>query len=406
MSFARSFRVLSLFAAVVIFASVSIAAAASDDIAIRFLSGNKRVIALTYEEGGYVATNVKIPDIAVSNDTPGAIEIISVDLEGKSRGDVLIKKVYSARVVKKNMSEFGDKINKLRTGKFPMGLVLAFGKVVDPGRDFAVSNILKPGDTGALSLWQDSWFEYTGAERVDELEFKVYYRGAERSGMRRFSAAIEEYRQKNRYSFPVKGNVYIANMSANYCHHRITNSQEFGMDILVLNDKLAVYKKTVPDKLADSYSYRRDIHAAADGTVVSVAGLFPEHVSELSEAKNLKTNMLALAEKIGFENAVGGNHVVIDHGNGEYGFYAHLSEGTIAVAPGDFVKKGQVIAKLGSTGNSDGPHLHFQIMDSPDLVSANGLPVSFEDIPAAELCSYRKSYNALGNCDVLKIRIE
>ena len=408
MLFSRSFRPLFLFMALVLLTAASQATAAEpgEDISIMFLSENKRVIPLAHVDGSYIITNVKIPDIAITNNSQSAVEILAVDLEGKSNGETLIKKTFSARVIKKNMSELGAKINKLRGDKFPMALNLTHGMVIDPQKNFAETNVLKPSDIGALALWQDSWFEYTGQSRIDKLVFKVFYRGAGTLGMRTFPVMIEEYKQKNKYMFPVKGNILIANMGTNYCHHRIMNSQEFGFDIVCLNEKLAVYKKDPPAKLTDSYSFRQNILAAADGVVVKIANKFPDSISEPSENKDLKTKMMALIPEIGFDNAVGGNHVIIDHGNGEYGFYAHLSEGTIKVAAGDRVKKGQVIALLGSTGNSDGPHLHFQITDSPELVNANGLPVSFEDIPAEQLGAYRKEYNTFGNIDMLKVRIE
>ncbi|MFB6944087.1 MULTISPECIES: M23 family metallopeptidase [unclassified Streptomyces] len=69
-----------------------------------------------------------------------------------------------------------------------------------------------------------------------------------------------------------------------------------------------------------------------------------------------------------------GNAVVIRHGNGTYSQYAHLSK--IDVRIGQTVKAGQKIALSGNTGNSSGPHLHFEIRTTPNYGSAIN-PVSF-----------------------------
>lgn len=69
-----------------------------------------------------------------------------------------------------------------------------------------------------------------------------------------------------------------------------------------------------------------------------------------------------------------GNAIVVKHGNGTYSQYAHLSR--IDVKVGQVVKTGQHIAKSGSTGNSTGPHLHFEIRTTPNYGSAVN-PVAF-----------------------------
>jgi hypothetical protein len=74
-----------------------------------------------------------------------------------------------------------------------------------------------------------------------------------------------------------------------------------------------------------------------------------------------------------------GNYVVIDHGQGEFSLYAHLKPGSVRVKTGDQVKAGNVIGKLGSSGNSTEPHLHFQITDRTDLRGA-GIPMNFSNI--------------------------
>jgi len=65
---------------------------------------------------------------------------------------------------------------------------------------------------------------------------------------------------------------------------------------------------------------------------------------------------------------------VQDLGDGNYALYAHLRTGSIKVKAGDRLSSGQVIALLGNSGNTDGPHLHFHVMSTPDPLRSNGLP--------------------------------
>lgn len=60
-----------------------------------------------------------------------------------------------------------------------------------------------------------------------------------------------------------------------------------------------------------------------------------------------------------------GTHVVIRHANGLQTYYAHGTRGSICVSSGQIVKKGQQIMRSGNTGNSSGPHLHFEVRVSP-----------------------------------------
>ncbi|WP_225642410.1 M23 family metallopeptidase [Streptomyces werraensis] len=63
-----------------------------------------------------------------------------------------------------------------------------------------------------------------------------------------------------------------------------------------------------------------------------------------------------------------GNAIVIKHGSKTYSQYAHLS--SVNVKVGQVVKTGQKIASSGNTGNSSGPHLHFEIRTTPNYGSA------------------------------------
>jgi hypothetical protein len=116
----------------------------------------------------------------------------------------------------------------------------------------------------------------------------------------------------------------------------------------------------------DSYAYYgAPIHAVANGPVVAVVDGLPEQTPG-----GLPTG-LPLAQ-------YGGNHVVQDIGGGNYAFYAHLKSGSVKVKPGDQLTTGQTIAALGNSGNSNAPHLHFHVMNTPDPLRSNGLPFLFK----------------------------
>lgn len=77
--------------------------------------------------------------------------------------------------------------------------------------------------------------------------------------------------------------------------------------------------------------------------------------------------------------AVAGNHVIIDHGNGEFSLLAHFRQGSLTVEEGDRVGRGD---RLGACGNSSEPHVHYQLQDGPEFGEAAGLPTQFRSYRA------------------------
>ena len=75
-----------------------------------------------------------------------------------------------------------------------------------------------------------------------------------------------------------------------------------------------------------------------------------------------------------------GNHVIIDHGNGEFSFLCHLRNGSVKVKPGDKVTKGQEIARCGNSGNTSEPHLHYHLQATGKFGDGDGLPAQFRDV--------------------------
>jgi murein DD-endopeptidase MepM/ murein hydrolase activator NlpD len=73
-----------------------------------------------------------------------------------------------------------------------------------------------------------------------------------------------------------------------------------------------------------------------------------------------------------------GNHVLLEIAPNVYAAYGHLQPGSLTVKVGDVVKAGAVLGKLGNSGNSTAPHLHFGLLDQPDFAAGRSLPFVFD----------------------------
>jgi murein DD-endopeptidase MepM/ murein hydrolase activator NlpD len=118
----------------------------------------------------------------------------------------------------------------------------------------------------------------------------------------------------------------------------------------------------------DYHCYGEEIVAAADGHVVA------------TEARVGTSPLVGWGICDFTARSFLGNHVLVDHGNGEFGLYAHLVPGSVTVRPGQSVRQGQTLGRCGHTGHSSEPHLHFHLQDSADLFRGMGLPVRFHDL--------------------------
>jgi hypothetical protein len=112
----------------------------------------------------------------------------------------------------------------------------------------------------------------------------------------------------------------------------------------------------------DYFAFGAELLAVADGTVAFVRDGLPEDIPNEPPT--------TVHQPLDY----GGNEVVLELEPGIYAFYAHLQPGSIRVQIGETVTKGQVLGLLGNTGNSTGPHLHFQLADGPDILTATSLP--------------------------------
>jgi hypothetical protein len=128
----------------------------------------------------------------------------------------------------------------------------------------------------------------------------------------------------------------------------------------------------------DCYGWGQPVHAASDGVVVQAVDGVPERqwLHPVRESWSAMRNTLAFARGGLDPIGLAGNHVITATA-GTYALYAHLAPGSVAVTSGQRVRAGQLLGRVGHTGNSTAPHLHFHLMDSADPLQARGIPCAF-----------------------------
>jgi murein DD-endopeptidase MepM/ murein hydrolase activator NlpD len=184
---------------------------------------------------------------------------------------------------------------------------------------------------------------------------------------------VTSYEQKTKLIFPLKGQFVVAGGHDFNEEHKGEWSQQYAYDILALGPHYEIVK-TNGETNEDFFAWGREILAPAGGTIVYARN----DVQDNPHPDVVLTNVfLKLPEPMW---AVAGNVVVIDHGNGEFSLLAHMQKGSVRVKAGDKVRQGQVLGLLGNSGNSDGPHLHYQLMAGGVLYRNDGLPSHFENL--------------------------
>ena len=194
---------------------------------------------------------------------------------------------------------------------------------------------------------------------------------------------------KTHFRWPLTSGAWLAGSAASFhTTHRWAVPEEFALDIIQIGTD-GLSHRGDGARHTDFYAYDAQVVAAADGAVVGlVTGSkeAPPMLPKPGEALDAYYGRLGAQQAVNLAAGppgVLGEAVILDHGNGEYSVYAHLRPGSIAVKKGDAVKAGQPLGRLGSSGNSTEPHLHFQVCDAPSGVSCAGMVPTFDGLVIA-----------------------
>jgi hypothetical protein len=153
---------------------------------------------------------------------------------------------------------------------------------------------------------------------------------------------------------------------------RATISRRFATDWFLIKDTQR-FKGDARDRRS-YYSYGQPVLAVASGTVVTARDGMPDNVPG-----PVKTFRPALPNTL---ETVTGNTIVLDLGGGQFASYFHLQPSSLRVKAGERVERGDILARIGVSGDSNVPHLHFEVTTSPKPLVGEGVPYVIDQFRA------------------------
>jgi len=177
---------------------------------------------------------------------------------------------------------------------------------------------------------------------------------------------------------PLRGGPWIAGSGpGNESHHRrqiavlegnLHLSSRFAIDWMRLKNSEASSGDKQDNR--SYFSYDEPVLAVSDAKVVLTRDGIAENIpGHFGKGK--------IAVAMSYET-IYGNMIGLDLGNGRYAYYGHLKPGSLRVKEGDHVRRGQVIGRIGNTGSSFEPHLHFEITTSNSALRGEGVPYALD----------------------------
>ena len=354
---------------------LNVAAEPSKSVEIRFCPSSA---VRTYPlESRRDLQSLLLQNVVVINHGSAHLKIDNIDIELLQANRV----VESRKLDQEAVQRLADRGAKLQAAGILEQVAFQFC-----GTDLVAPSIKLGGATLARDqalLIVEQVFAFRGAR--DTLRIRVH--GNVDGHTTEFTGSIpikSEFAQ-NKYIFPLRGVWYVGWGASFHTGHRWAVPEEFALDIAKVGET-GLSHKGDGTRFDDYYAYGAGVLAAAHGRVIRATNDQPEDPSAMQRPNETQEAYSARLQKEQGERlakgvaAIAGNYVMIDHGENEYSLYAHLQPDSVRVRVGDEVKAGDVIGKLGSSGNSTEPHLHFHVCDKPDPLMCAGVPMSFSNV--------------------------
>lgn len=261
-------------------------------------------------------------------------------------------------------------VAQYRVGANGMSVLVVPNRVIEPGKSALVFNPLYsfPAGMDLSRLRFDFQFDVG-----DDTKYKAAV-----------SVTPRPYTPRVKLGLPVAGPVLVHDGHDFYGHHRRlplldgmaqalqwkTNFMRYSYDFVVTDAQGKMYKGDGA-RNEDWYGWGAPVSAPAAGKVIRAVASLPDN------AKGQRPPF-SREQFVADPSLMWGNHVEIDHGNGEISMLAHLKNGSVTLKVGEVVKAGQKVGEMGFSGDAFLVHLHYDLKNGPGF-KADGLPSPFDD---------------------------
>jgi Peptidase family M23 len=263
-----------------------------------------------------------------------------------------------------------------------------------PGIETVGNTVIKPGET--IDIF-NPFYSFAPDVNIAYMKYEFFFNYSDNGLTNKhrlptdFDVSMEKmitpevYHAKTNFSLPLKGRLIVWDGHDFYSHHRrfplgspellakgiTANSNRYAYDLASIDEKGNMYQND-PFKKVNWYVFGKPVYAPAGGRIIEMQNDIPDN--EFSGKTVQSPNTPANIDPLGM-----GNHVIIDHGNGEFSVMLHMEKGTIKVKTGEIIKEGQQIGNIGFSGDAIFPHLHYTVMNGSKESISEGVPSYFGD---------------------------
>ncbi|WP_400193200.1 M23 family metallopeptidase [Hymenobacter sp. B81] len=276
-------------------------------------------------------------------------------------------------------------LQKVEVSVFDPGGALVLRKFIDnngfsPSISIVSHRVFAPGQPALVF----NPFDYFPPDvAVGRLRYAFEFRDARRTTV---SHTVEvqprRYQPRAALRVPLSGRLLVWDGHDENAHHRRLdyyhpvaqqvgirrNFMRYAHDFVVVNEQGEMHRGDGKQN-AQYPGYEQPVYAPAAGRVVAAYARQPDNDNgqDYFDPRDLvgKDPLLLY-----------GNYLVLDHGQGEFSVLGHLRQNSLLVKVGDQVRADQPLARVGSSGSSYFPHLHYELRTAAEL-NAEGLPAYF-----------------------------